>query len=402
MATISIEYGKQRANGGRAVMLRIRSGKTEKRIPLNIILDKSDYRVYPDGRIKITNDEKYFLIQDSYSDFQRKANEILRDSIGIEISANDLYDRLTKPSAKEVATYDFFVFADRWLSQVDIKGKKNYITMLNSLSSYLGTRHLPFSSITYQLLNGFSNYLKDKPRAQSLYLGGLRHLYKQAALLYNTDDHIVLSPNLFERFKTPKQKKVGQRAIEADELKKFFALIPNSGRAELAIDCCLLSFCLMGTNSVDLYNAKYYKGEIFAYERTKTRERRIDKAYIEIIVDDRIKPLFDKYRAGDHSHVFNFSERYADETQFNRAINIGLRDLQKKYGGEKYQFYQFRHSWASIARNNLGADKSIIHDALNHVSNEYAIDDLYIKKDFRQINQLNSKVIRYLFGSDMN
>lgn len=401
MATLSIEYGKTRNNGSRSVMLHIRSGKTEKRIPLNVSIDKSEFRTYPDGRIKITNDDKYFYIQDSLSDYKVRMNNILREYIGVDLSAEDLYRLMIAPNKADVCNMDFFDFADEWLEKSDIKGKKNYISMLNSLAKFVGIRRLSFASLSYQFLNDYLLYLKDKPRAQSLYLGELRHLYRQAALRYNTETDVKLSPYLFDRFKVPKQKVVGQRALSVEQLRAFFAIEPPTGRAELAIDCCKLSFCLMGTNSVDLFNATYFKKGIFAYDRTKTKDRRIDNAHIEIVVNDLILPLFEKYKSKDGKHVFIFAERYSDEAQFNRALNIGLRDIYKRYSGitgQKLQFYQFRHSWASVARNDLGADKGTIHESLNHVSRDFSIDDIYIKRDFRQINVLNAKVIDYIFG----
>lgn len=402
MATLSIEYGKTKNDGSRSVMLHIRCGKTEKRIPLNVTLEKSEYRVYPDGRIKITNDDKYFFVQDSLSDYNMRMNDIMRESIGIKMNAEDLYRLMIAPNKSDVANINFFDFAEEWLEKSDIKAKKNYHSMLNSLAKYVGTRYLPLSGVTYPFLSDYLYSLRDKPRAQSLYLGELRHLYKQAALRYNTDNDIKLSPYLFDRFKVPKQRMVGQRALTSDQLRRFFSLTPPTGRAELAIDCCLLSFCLMGTNSADLYNATSFKNGIFAYDRMKTKERRTDNAHIEISVNKRILPLFEKYKATDAKHVFIFAERYANEAQYNRAINIGLLDIYKKYGDlgcGKLQYYQFRHSWASIARNEIGADKGTIHEALNHVSRDFSIDDIYIKKDFRQINALNSKVIDYLFGN---
>ena len=124
MATLSIEYGKTRNNGSRSVMLHIRSGKTEKRIPLNVSIDKSEFRTYPDGRIKITNDDKYFYIQDSLSDYKVRMNNILREYIGVDLSAEDLYRLMIAPNKADVCNMDFFDFADEWLEKSDIKGKK--------------------------------------------------------------------------------------------------------------------------------------------------------------------------------------------------------------------------------------------------------------------------------------
>ena len=53
MAKLSIEYGKIKKDGSRAVMIRLVSGKTQKHIPTQVVLDKCDYKEYRDGRIKV-------------------------------------------------------------------------------------------------------------------------------------------------------------------------------------------------------------------------------------------------------------------------------------------------------------------------------------------------------------
>ena len=396
MATISIEYGKMKSDGSCSVMLRIRSAKTEKRLNIGVTLEKAEYKIYPDGRRKITNDDKYFLVQDLLSDYTKKFNAFIQKMVGYEITAEEIYSFLTKKSESDVKMMNFFDYADKWLAHTDIKGKKNYVCMLNDLARYNnGSRTLPFAYIDFSFLSGYSMSLKDRPRAQSLYLGELRHIYKQACLEYNTETEIVLSPMLFDRFKVPKQRMVGQRALDVDTIRKFFAYKPKTARQTLAQDACMLSVCLMGTNSVDLYNATYYKDGIFAYERTKTKDRRNDRAYIEIAVHERIKTLFVKYK-GKGKHVFDFSERYGKHEDFNRAINIGLKEIASELGIDKLQFYQFRHSVATIARNDLHYAKSDIDEMLNHVGDN-RIADIYIKKDFSVINEINKKVINYIF-----
>lgn len=396
MAQISIEYGKKRTNGSVAVSLIVVSGKTKKRIKTGIDLGVDDYKIYPDGRVSITNNSLYFQVEDVLADYKRRLMSIQRDYMGISLTAEEIYLMMTRKNLKDIKNMNFFEYADSYIERSSLKGEKNYRTMLNSLQRYNnGIRVLPFYYITFSFLQGYSLSLKGKQRAQSLYLGAIRHIYKQACLEYNTETETVLSPMLFDRFKVPKQKMIGQRALDVDTIRKFFEYTPKTKRQTLAQDACMLSVCLMGTNSVDLYNATYYKDGIFAYERTKTKDRRNDHAYIEISVHERIKPLFVKYRGND-INVFDFSRRYRRYEDFNRAINIGLKEIASELNVERLQFYQFRHSVATIARNDLHFAKSDIDEMLNHVGDN-RIADIYIKKDFSLINEINRKVIDYIF-----
>ena len=404
MAQISIEYGKKRTNGSVAVSLIIVSGKTKKRIKTGIDLGVDDYKIYPDGRVRITNNSLYFQVEDVLADYKRRLMSIQRDYMGISLTAEEIYLMMTRKNLKDIKNMNFFEYADSYIERSSLKGKKNYRTMLNSLQRYNnGIRVLPFYYITFSFLQGYSLSLKGKQRAQSLYLGAIRHIYKQACLEYNDDNETRLSANLFDRFKVPKQIHKGQRALTLDELKTFMAYKPNGVRDELAKDCAILSLFTMGTNSADLYNAKIYSKGILKYERTKTRDRRSDKAYIEIVVHNSIKSLFDKYKDKTKKHVFSFHIRYSSCTEFNKAINIGLKIIGKKMGIESLTCYQFRHTWASIARNELGASAYDVDEALNHKSRDNSLLDIYVKKDFRNINTLNNKVIGYILklkGSD--
>ena len=320
----------------------------------------------------------------------------MRNCYGYTPTAEQICDRIFRPTRNEVRGRDFIAYGREWLDGSGIKAKHNYSAMLNSLDKFMNGRPLLFGDINVELLTRYCRSLEGKKRAQSLYLACIRHIYRQAALRFNTDDDIILSPYLFERFKVPEQKIVGQRALSVDEVRTFFSTKAETRNEQLAKDCAMLSICLCGTNLIDLYNATSYNGRTFAYERTKTKDRRSDGAHIEIAVHEKIRPLFEKYRCSDGNRVFCFGRSKSYE-RFYESVITGLRRLKKRLGWDTLQFYQFRHSWASIARNELGIDKATVDEGLNHVGDN-RIADIYIKKDYRHINEANRKVIEYLFG----
>lgn len=67
-------------------------------------------------------------------------------------------------------------------------------------------------------------------------------------------------------------------------------------RYNLAKDCFILSFCLMGINSADLYNATEMRGNTIIYNRTKTKARRLDGAKMMVDIPKIVQPLIDKYK----------------------------------------------------------------------------------------------------------
>jgi integrase len=74
-----------------------------------------------------------------------------------------------------------------------------------------------------------------------------------------------------------------------------------------------------------------------------------------------------------------------------------LKKLAEAIGAEPFNFYSARHTWATVARNDLGIDKYTVNEALDHVDSGLRIADIYIKKDFAQINKANRRVIEYVF-----
>ena len=169
-------------------------------------------------------------------------------------------------------------------------------------------------------------------------------------------------------------------------------------RFDLAKDCFILSFCMMGINSVDLYNATELRDNRLIYYRTKTKDRRLDKAKMEVIVPNMVLPLIEKYRDTTGKRLFRFYQDYRDHKAFNKAINKGLKEIGEQLGIDDLEYYAARHSWATIALNKCGIDKYTVHAALNHVDESMRVTDIYIERDFVNENKANAKVVKYVFG----
>lgn len=404
MATIKIEYGKPKKDGSRAVYIIISSGATKKRVNTKIKVEKNEVKESTSG-MKITNKYKSMLVQEKLSEFQMKSMEIQRNLIGITLSADTIYDKIANNSPFNAVSTDFFSFAYRFVSE-NIKHagtRSNYVAALRSLQRFnKNSRYLPFAGMTVQFVQSWIRSLEGTHRAKSNYPTLVKYMYNQACLEYNTDEDTNISPRLFDKIKIPRTTPAGQRALSLDEVRRFFALTPQSKAEEIVIDSAKLSFCLIGTNSVDLYSASEYRSGKICYERTKTRTRRADRARIEIKVREEIKPLVDKYRDKKSERVFNFYLRYSTPCVYNKCLNTILKRLGKRIGVDGLQFYQFRHSWATIARNELNIDIATIDEALNHKIPHHALIDVYVKKDFRNINLANKKVIDFVFGNSSN
>lgn len=322
-------------------------------------------------------------------------------------------------------TIDFIKFSREWIASATIKGAPNYTTAINALIRFIGKEELDINLITLDFLEKFKSFLNSEReirtkrllqqgkrvtsnRSLSLYLISIKKLFNEAKKKYNKKDkNLILIPNSpFDDFIIPKQEATRKRAIPADIIKKVWKLpykdmkkgYKSTCRYNLAKDCFILSFCLMGMNSADLYNATNIKDNTITYNRTKTKERRLDGAKMVVNVPKIIQPLIEKYKDTTGKRLFNFYQYYADEKGFNKAINYGLKEIGTLLEIDDLEYYAARHSWATIALNKVGIDKYTIHAALNHIDDSMKVTDIYIERDFVNENKANTKVLRYVFG----
>lgn len=320
---------------------------------------------------------------------------------------------------------DFIKFSREWIASTTIKGAPNYTTAINALVRFIGKDELDVNLITLDFLEGFKAFLGKEREARtqkliqqgkrvpsnrslSLYLVSIKRLFNEAKKKYNKKDkNLILIPNNpFEEFKIPKQEATRKRAISADIIKKVWKLpykdmkkgYKSTCRYNLAKDCFILSFCLMGMNSADLYNVTEMEGNTIIYNRTKTKDRRLDKAQMKVDIPKLIQPLIEKYRDKTGKRLFNFYQYYADEKGFNKAINYGLKEIGTLLEVDDLEYYAARHSWATIAINKVGIDKYTVHAALNHIDEAMKVTDIYIERDFVNENKANAKVVKYVFG----
>ena len=78
-------------------------------------------------------------------------------------------------------------------------------------------------------------------------------------------------------------------------------------------------------------------------------------------------------------------------------MNRNLKYIGDALGIENLTLYAARHSFATIARNDCGVSMDDVAMALNHKSG-HDVTDTYIKKDWKRIDDVNRKVIDYVFG----
>ena len=421
MLTINTEVvrTKRQSNECFTIRLRFTLDRRMKRLSTSLFATPKD--LTKDFKIKSSSPLKG-KIERLIRDYQEKCSQLQVELNHYTIE--DIMDYLDGERQKQ-QTIDFIKFSREWIASTTIKGAPNYTSALNALIRFIGKEDLDINLITLDFLENFKAFLNKEReertkklitqgkrvpsnRSLSLYLVSIKKLFNEAKKKYNKKDkNLILIPNSpFEDFTIPKQEATRKRAISTDIIKKIWKLpykdmkkgYRATCRYNLAKDCFILSFCLMGINSADLYNATEMNGNTITYYRSKTKDRRLDNAKMVVDVPPIVLPLIEKYKDKTGKRLFNFYQYYGDEKTFNKAINYGLKEIGALLEVDDLEYYAARHSWATIALNKVGIDKYIVHAALNHIDDSMKVTDIYIERDFVNENKANAKVVKYVFG----
>lgn len=421
MLTINTEVvrTKRQSNECFTIRLRFTLDRRMKRLSTSLFATPKD--LTKDFKIKPSSPLKS-KVERLIRDYQEKCSQLQVELNNYTIE--DIMDYLNGERQRQ-QTIDFIKFSREWIASATIKGAPNYTSAINALIRFIGKEELNVNLITLDFLEKFKAFLNKEREARtkkliaqgkrvpsnrslSLYLVSIKKLFNEAKKKYNKKDkNLILIPHSpFEDFTIPKQEATRKRAISTDIIKKIWKLpykdikkgYKATCRYNLAKDCFILSFCLMGINSADLYNATEMKGNTITYYRTKTKDRRLDNAKMVVDIPKIVQPLIEKYRDNTGKRLFNFYQYYGDEKTFNKAINYGLKEIGSLLEVDDLEYYAARHSWATIALNKVGIDKYIVHAALNHIDDSMKVTDIYIERDFVNENKANAKVVKYVFG----
>lgn len=414
-----VQQDKQRSDETYNVKIRFTLDRKVKRLSTSLFVTPQDltgsFKVKEGTAIQIEIDSLVLYYKQQCAQLQLDRHNYTLD---------DILD-LLNGKRKKLQTIDFIGFSREWIASTSIKGAPNYTTALNALLRFIGKGELDINLITTDFLEEFKVFLnKEKEvrtkkliqqgkrvpsnRSLSLYLVSIKRLFNEAKRKYNKKDKdLILIPHSpFDEIKIPKQEATRKRAIPTTLIKRIWKLpyhdmkkgYKSTCRYNLAKDCFILSFCLMGINSADLYNATKRVKDTIIYSRTKTRARRFDDAKMMVDIPSIALPIIEKYRDPTGKRLFNFHQYYADEKGFNKAINYGLKEIGAILEVDDLEYYAARHSWATIALNKVGVDKYTVHAALNHIDEAMRVTDIYIERDFVNENKANAKVVKYVFG----
>ena len=403
MTTFKATVKKPRSDGFYTVYIRITHQRKSSYIKTNKIIDAAHITKGGDLTDPVVNEYCAMLIR-QYTDRLNRVNATCWE-------IKEVIEFLLKDDEEACFSDYARKFIDRMEADGHERNAKNYRLAVNHLERFMGTTRLLFSNLSSSAINLWIESLSKTNRAKEMYPTCVRQIFKKAIVELNDEERgvIRIKFNPWLKVTIPKSDNTMKRAISAEACREFFNRpLPKtkmlSPLPELGRDVALLSLCIGGINTVDLYELKKkdYNNGIIGYKRAKTRHSRRDEAYMEMRIEPFIQETFNKYLSKDEDdeYLFVFHSRYSNSDSFNANVNIGIRKICADMGMKKEAcYYTFRHTWATIAQNDCDANLYEVAFGMNH-SHGFNVTRGYLKLDFTPAWELNAKIIDFIFFSN--
>ena len=322
----------------------------------------------------------------------------LRDRIKAEILF--LPDE-EEESEKEKAKRELFMpfFRQRIDSKTNEGYKESQEYTYKKITEFADdANRLKFADIDLKWLNRFDEWLVGKGLSQNtrnIHFKNIRTIINRAI------DEELTDKYPFRRFKI-KPEATRKRSLTVEELRKLFTCEVEPYQ-EMYRDMFKLIFMLIGINAVDLFNLK----EVTSSGRVEYRRAKTHRLY-SIKVEPEAMELIKKYPGT--SGLLSISDRWTSHKDFIKWTNKGLQKIGEMKivgrGGKKkitsfwpdITTYWARHTWATIAYNDLDIPKDVISQALGH-SMGSGITEIYLDRDQRKVDEANRRVLDWvLYG----
>jgi hypothetical protein len=407
MATFGIKVFKHHKKKDGTFNVKIRVTKDRKTAYIDTIHFVTAKQLFKNYEVKdtIILKELYITIENYRESVSRLGNKTNF------MSADDIKAFLEKKSEN----VDFLAFCQQHINVLEDGGRKktasSFRTVRYSLVDFIHGTLLHAEDITPNFLMAFEHFLRQPRKIKRLnqfgrevtilskglsdagvhnYLRDFKGLFTAAQAYYNKPSLgiIPLPFNPFKEYKLTELPETRKRNLTIEQLRAIKNYQPTpGGRVELAHDLFMLSFYLCGMNAVDLYSCGLLinNGRL-EYERSKTKGKRKDRAFISIKVLEHAMALIEKYK-------YRLNDEYSEIGNLNKALNKGLKVIGASIGVPDLSFYWARHSFGNLARNKCRKSKDDVALALNHVDQGRKTTDIYLEKDWTIVDEVQAAVL---------
>lgn len=307
----------------------------------------------------------------------------------------------------------FEKFANRYVARIRNERTRGvYEGTVKKIGKYCDLEQLTFEDIKVGWLKDFEAWMAETcgVNARGIHLRNIRALFNAAI-----DEEVVGADAYpFRRFRIKKQATM-KRSLTVQDLRRLRDY-PCEDWQRKYVDMFMLSFYLCGINMVDLVALpKIRRGDVIEFRRSKTgvpcRMKVPDVAWdiIERYAGRDRLVCFGEDCVGigawhDRLHRMNMALQKVGPSSYVyvRAKGRGRKlKREKVYEGlfPELTSYWARHTWATLAAE-VDVPDAVIDAALGHRS-PYPMADIYIRRNYKKVDEAVDKVIAYLNCCDV-
>ena len=240
---------------------------------------------------------------------------------------------------------------------------------------------LTFSDIGIGWLDRFDAFLaktSPKKNARNIHMRNIRAVFNYARKRQLTSSYPFIN---YEIHSEP----TDHRVLSVEQLRRLFSADLPSWKKRY-VDFFELSFLLIGMNTEDLLHAERINAGRLEYRRAKTGRPysiKIEPECMEIL----------RSRPGKR-FILDILDTYASTAHWTSKVDNVLKDIAMELGLPPFSMYWARHSWSTIAMNELDVPWSTVRAALGHSGGK--VTDIYIDFDLGKIDLANRQMIDYV------
>lgn len=282
--------------------------------------------------------------------------------------------------------------ADKFVSLIKPGNtRKLYEITVKKIRDYIGSVEVFIEDIDRAWLIGFDSFIGGKVNARAVHLRNLRAICNFAI------DEDITEYYPFRKYKI-RTEETRKRALTVQQILAIRDLNCEPWQEEYR-DIFMLIFYLIGINAVDLFNAapdSLHDGRL-EYRRAKTGRLYSVKVEAEALA------IIQKYRG--KRHLLSPMDRYRNYKDYLHHMDNALKTLgMNAHAGMKrsgkaiepdLSSYWARHTWATLAAE-LDVSDPTISLALGHAIAGHRTTSIYIKRNFKKVDEANRLLIDYL------
>ena len=297
----------------------------------------------------------------------------------------------------------FLPFYESIMDSKEDGTRYTYLCALRKMKAYddkLGAR--TFDDMGKKWFDGFITYMSQTMSKNGMvnYLRNIRTVFNAARKSKLTDNYPFSEIDMRSDTSDP-------YALSLDEVRTI-ATMPLEPWQEEYRDMFMLMFYINGIRPVDLLTAKAEQIKDGRFMFTPKKTRNTSGIKLSVKLEPEVLALIEKHKGTNW--LLSPLDRYADYADYLKHMNRALRTFGLKYEeGRKptgkalfphLSAYWARHSWATLALNEFGYSVDVVGQALGHKDNMHKITWIYIKPDYRRVDEASRTLIDAVTGKE--